>query len=252
MGAFAPGGERPGVYGSAWAHWVRPNGPGCWTWTHPGTHRGCTSTETLALSLQPLEHELSVLRDHLPPIDAYLADAASLDEEGFLERYPWPWLVVPEPSADILSRIRRPETVIAQSQTQAIEMPGPHLRGASLDALCLEARPVQDRDAESARIRLGRSQDADVVLLDESVSRFHAELEVDRREGRSAVLDLDSKNGTFLDQRKLPPFESTVLDGGEVLRLGAIFARLHSARSFYAWLVEGAPRSGAAPGIWPE
>lgn len=213
---------------------------------------GSTSTEALALRLRPYEHVGPVLRDHLPPIDAYLADAASLEAEDFLQRYPWPWLVVPEPSADILSRIRRPETVIAQSQTQAIEMPGPHLRGASLDALCLEARPVANRALKQARVRLGRSQDADVVLLDESVSRFHADLDLDLQQSRCMLLDLDAKNGTFLGQTRLTPFEPVELKGGEVLRLGALFARLHSARSFHAWLVEGAPRSGAAPGFWPE
>jgi hypothetical protein len=193
-----------------------------------------------------------VLRDHLPPIDAYLADAASMDEGAFLERHPWPWLVVPEPSHDVLSRIRRPETVIAQSHTQAIELPGPQLRGASLDALCLEARPLGGRELAQAQVRIGRSQDADVVLLDESVSRLHAELNVDRRRGRLTLMDLDAKNGTLLDNEPMTPFAPVDLEGGEVLRVGAIFARFHTARSFYAWLVQGAPRSGAAPGFWPE
>jgi len=193
-----------------------------------------------------------VLRDHLPPIDAYLADAASLDEGAFLDRHPWPWVVVPEPSYDILSRIRRPETVIAQSQTQAIELPGPHLRGASLDALCLEARPTAGRELIQAQVRIGRSQDADVVLLDESVSRFHAELHIDRGLGTLSLMDLDAKNGTILDNEPMTPFTPVSLRGREVVRMGAVFARIHTARSFYAWLVEGAPRSGAAPGFWPE
>jgi hypothetical protein len=193
-----------------------------------------------------------MLREHLPPIDAYLADAASMDREGFLERYPWPWFVVPEPTADILSRIQRPETVIAQAQTQAIEMPHPaSLRGASLDALCLELRSRYDRTPGSITVRIGRSVDADVVLLDESVSRLHAELRCTYQRGESTIVDLGAKNGTWVGERRLQPHVDAPLASSDVVRMGSLVVRYHDPAGFFDWLQEGAPRSGAAPGRWP-
>ncbi len=64
---------------------------------------------------------------------------------------------------------------------------------------------------------IGRSNEdgADLVLADPLVSRVHAEL---RREGGSwVVIDLDSKNGVFVDGVRVA---SAVLRDGSVLRLG--------------------------------
>ena len=36
-----------------------------------------------------------MLRTNLAPLDTYLADAMSLAGAEFLDRYPWPMLVVP-------------------------------------------------------------------------------------------------------------------------------------------------------------
>ena len=41
-----------------------------------------------------------MLRKDLAPLDAYLADAMSLETDAFLGRYPWPMLVIPEPDPE--------------------------------------------------------------------------------------------------------------------------------------------------------
>ena len=165
---------------------------------------------------------------------------------AFVDRYPWPWLIVPEPSAGILQRIRRPETVIASAQTQAIEfVDQAHLRGASLDALCLEARPLRGDE----RIVVGRSAESDVVLLHESVSRQHAVIVHERR---WTLKDQGAKNGTRVGARTLEPHETCSVEDGDALLLGAVPCRFYTSEGFLAWLEAGAPRSGAAPGAWPE
>ena len=64
--------------------------------------------------------------------------------------------------------------------------------------------------------RLGRSAINDFVILDATVSRFHCVVEV----GADAmtVRDLDSANGTFVDDA--PVVERAELKSGQVLRLG--------------------------------
>lgn len=191
-----------------------------------------------------------MLRDHLPPIDTYLADAMSLSDGDFLSRYRWPWLIVPEPSPDILSQIRRPETVIRRTETQTSELPesDPTRLGASLDALCLEVRPLQGHGP----MVIGRAPESDVVLLDDSVSRHHAEVTYQERGTRPLVVaDLGARNGTWVDGRRLSARASADAPNGCVVRFGALVARVYTPEGFLDWLRVGAPRSGAAPGRWP-
>lgn len=192
-----------------------------------------------------------MLRPDLAPLDAYLGDAMSLDEASFLERYPWPVFVIPEPSEDVLKRIRRPETVIQDAQhtmTSEIDL-SPALTGASLDALCLLARPK--RGPASNRVSVGRSPDADLVILDESVSRFHAELSWGASKEACVITDLGAKNGTVLDGVALAAHLRAELFPGAALTFGQVATRFYSPKGFLSWLLSGAPRSGAAPKKWP-
>ena len=50
------------------------------------------------------------------------------------------------------------------------------------------------------KITIGRGRECDIILADESVSRYHAEL-VFLKEGRLLLIDCKSKNGTFLVQK---------------------------------------------------
>lgn len=63
---------------------------------------------------------------------------------------------------------------------------------------------------------LGRDDDCDVVIDDPIVSRRHVSLEP-LADGRVAILDLGSSNGTFLNGNRI---ESAVLDGNEQIQLG--------------------------------
>jgi pSer/pThr/pTyr-binding forkhead associated (FHA) protein len=68
---------------------------------------------------------------------------------------------------------------------------------------------------------VGRLEDCDLALLDNSVSRQHARLEVSA--SRVYVQDLGSSNGTYLDDF---PIESASLEDGDRLRFGKIEFRV--------------------------
>jgi hypothetical protein len=87
-------------------------------------------------------------------------------------------------------------------------------RGDQPPALEIEVRLPPTADA----VTVGRSRDCDVVVGEETVSRFHAEL----RHGDGdtwTVRDLDSTNGTWLNGARVR--EARVF-GGDVLRLGGL------------------------------
>jgi predicted component of type VI protein secretion system len=72
-------------------------------------------------------------------------------------------------------------------------------------------------DLRAERVVLGRDPGVDIVLNDPSVSRRHAVIE--RRGVFWVVLDQQSANGTWLDDRRVT---EAALQGGQRLRLGAV------------------------------
>jgi Protein of unknown function (DUF3662)/FHA domain len=67
-------------------------------------------------------------------------------------------------------------------------------------------------------VRLGRGVDNDVVLASTHISRYHVQLR--RVESSWLVYDLDSTNGTWVDDEKLLSGQPTALRAGSRLRLG--------------------------------
>ncbi|MEV4410725.1 ATP-binding cassette domain-containing protein [Catellatospora sp. NPDC049609] len=68
----------------------------------------------------------------------------------------------------------------------------------------------------AVRIRLGREADNDIVLADLQASRYHAEL---RRTGDTFTLvDLGSRNGTFLNGRQVQ--KPTLMHAGDMVSIG--------------------------------
>ncbi|HMP82683.1 MAG TPA: FHA domain-containing protein [Verrucomicrobiota bacterium] len=65
--------------------------------------------------------------------------------------------------------------------------------------------------------RLGRSSENDFLIEHHTVSRFHCEIDV--REDSMFVRDLDSSNGTFVNDQ---PVGRAQLESGHVLRLGDV------------------------------
>ncbi len=63
--------------------------------------------------------------------------------------------------------------------------------------------------------RIGRSDDGEIVLLDPSVSRAHAVVQI--RAGEAIVRDLGSTNGTYLNGKRI---ETGTLRDGDELRFG--------------------------------
>jgi ABC transport system ATP-binding/permease protein len=67
-------------------------------------------------------------------------------------------------------------------------------------------------------VRVGRAADNDVAIANQRVSRYHAQLRW--VESSWLVYDLDSTNGTWLDQERVWPSQPRVLEDGSQLRLG--------------------------------
>lgn len=67
---------------------------------------------------------------------------------------------------------------------------------------------------------IGRSDSCQLRPKSESVSRKHCIIAV--QDGRVLVQDLKSRNGTFVNEKRLPPDKAKVLKDGDMLRVGKL------------------------------
>ena len=99
-----------------------------------------------------------------------------------------------------------------------------------------DAQGTRRVDVERTML-LGSSENVDIVVVHPTVSRVHAEIELDSR--GAWVRDLGSRNGTFVDRVEV---KGARIGVGQTLRLGSAELVVESV---------GVPASGSAE-LWPE
>jgi len=75
---------------------------------------------------------------------------------------------------------------------------------------------AKDFEIGERSITIGRSPDADIILLDEKVSRVHCGIRL--WDGEFYIKDLKSKNGTFVNGRRV---EVNKLKSSDVIKIGS-------------------------------
>ena len=73
-------------------------------------------------------------------------------------------------------------------------------------------------DLKGKLISIGRDPDNDIYIDEETVSRKHAKVE--KKGGKTTIIDLESTNGTYLNDRRLEPFIEFSLNDGDRLKIG--------------------------------
>lgn len=160
-------------------------------------------------------------------------------------------LVLPAPPPDLWAQIRELANRQSAVSTGDLDTAESVLSWASRPSrglLGLELRPRPGSPPH--RLSMGRSEEADVVIVESSVSRFHAGLEWNAERERGELLDLGAKNGTFLNGRRLEPAGRSVLPDDAIIGLGAVFGHFMTPSAFYGWLLRGA-EPHADMGAWP-
>lgn len=104
----------------------------------------------------------------------------------------------------------------------------------------VDARGVGYPMAAGSLLQIGRHSEADIIVEDVNVSRFHAQIKVDGN--RCFILDEGSSNGTFLNGHQLGP-EWYPLQRGDVLMIGP--ARFHITSTEPARLAAAKAAAGA-------
>lgn len=71
---------------------------------------------------------------------------------------------------------------------------------------------------------IGRSEDSDIVVRDDSASRQHAEIVFNPRRNSISIHDHESTNGTFVNRERLT--ESVELENKDVIRIGSSILKM--------------------------
>src|SRR5436309_2745692 len=101
-------------------------------------------------------------------------------------------------------------------------LPGPS--SASLEMISGKEKG-KSYELVSERLSVGRSENNDIVLPSESVSRYHAVFER-TEDGRYIVRDNQSKNGVVLNGT---PVSESDLQEGDVVQIGTFVFRFNAA-----------------------
>jgi hypothetical protein len=84
----------------------------------------------------------------------------------------------------------------------------------------LNNRPRQALPLDSYPFTIGRARECHLIIDHSSVSRLHAQLEYDHEQ--VVITDLGSRNGTYVNGRRLTSGESFRLRAGDRINLGQI------------------------------
>ncbi|MFZ5471237.1 MAG: FHA domain-containing protein, partial [Myxococcota bacterium] len=109
-------------------------------------------------------------------------------------------------------------------------------RPRAAEPLVFELKKSPTPNAFAMGVTLGRTNNNDVVVPDNSVSRFHAYFQKDAKSGGWQVVDAESKNGTWVGATKLSPLVGAELRDGARIRVGDIELVFFLPESFVQYL----------------
>lgn len=84
-----------------------------------------------------------------------------------------------------------------------------------------DSKPA-DYTLRDGLISIGRRRDNNIVIPDEAASRRHAELRLDQKANALTIRDLGSKNGTFINRRRLTGNRDFKLEPNDIIRIGLV------------------------------
>jgi hypothetical protein len=169
----------------------------------------------------------------MEPVTRYYVEALQLTAEQFAAQHPHPFL------------LKRPTGPISAQPPAGYSTfsDGPTLLRD--DDLAPALDPTSDwyvtavrkgpQGSPGERLTVGRQRDCDVLLPFEPVSKVHAYI-LPGDGGPLQLIDALSSNGTYVNDRALPPNRPVKLQPGDKVRFGPIECEYLSPEGFYMFL----------------
>ena len=127
-------------------------------------------------------------------------------------------------------------TAVMDSSYEPKRQPGEVSRQNLLNTTVIEIKKKKVSD-NSSSVTIGRSADNDIILYNRLVSKSHAYLDVCSLCQTCHIFDADSANGTFLNHKKIIPYEKYTLTDGDEIAFGPEITVMYlSPRAFHSFL----------------
>jgi hypothetical protein len=154
-------------------------------------------------------------------IYGYVRDRQLCTRAAFASKHPHPVLVFRQTQAS------------AAPETQEIPALGPELE-AAVRMMRHEAHQYRVFALKKPKLTVGRASNSDLRLASGSVSKVHAHLE--SVDGRYALVDHGSRNGSKVGARKLEPDRAVTLSDGDSVHFGHVQATYLSPAGLFDFL----------------
>jgi hypothetical protein len=159
-------------------------------------------------------------------LDEYIRELKRDGEAAFRPRYTTPMLIVTQAAGELKDKAAASEATVMASSS-----------GWRMQELSLLNRvyPVaKGTFAPPGPVTLGRTDNSDVSIPEESISKRHCTFEI----AADGILltDCGSTNGTSVNGTPLMPNAPHRLTGGETLAVGNFSFLFHTAESFLAYV----------------
>lgn len=168
------------------------------------------------------------------PLREFAAAHAGMTRKDFLQRHPYPFLVVEKESGGGTRDFHTvdPDTAENAKRTQP-GMPAATEYGEGV----VHAVEKSDRNSFANMVTLGRSSNNDIVIEHRSVSKLHILLRPDPDSKGYSATDVGSTNGTMLNGTALAPNRARPLESGNALNVGgAALATYFETNDFFDYL----------------
>jgi len=149
-----------------------------------------------------------------PMVQDYVSSAMQLDRQAFCDRVKVAVLVWIKPSED---------SAFQSASTKALDdwKQGPGVnRSPDLEHQAKVIELASMRQKRIEQITIGRSEENDVVLQDETISSIHAIFLRHPKTAEFLIQEQESTNGSTLNGRPLVAYRSTKLNDGDALTFG--------------------------------
>src|SRR5690242_17902716 len=128
---------------------------------------------------------------------------------------------------------------LAQTKDICIQTYGPQSQGEFMEATLNSSLGRQMLG--QTPLRIGRAPDNTLVINDPQSSSHHAEIAPGFDGNSYQITDLNSTNGTFVNEQRLPPNMPRPLTSGDVIRIGNTNFNYEVSGLGYAPTVAAAP-----------
>jgi pSer/pThr/pTyr-binding forkhead associated (FHA) protein len=160
-----------------------------------------------------------------PILQDYITAIMGMDRNSFYQRIG---------VAILISQRSKKKLTFQTAKTEmSRDMPHSLQDHSPLDHLLPVFELRKNTEGPTNRFHIGRSEDNDIVIHDDTVSSYHAVIYLNRDNNQYSILDLDTTNGTKINADQIAPSNYVLISDGDMITFGKSKFLFYTAGGLY-------------------